>query len=118
MLVRLPHHYYDSTTTNAISRASNQGWFGSYQNQLSLLENCNSNLVLIGDSLIKNLKFYPNIWQKFFGIHGVINCGIGGDSTQHVLWRTNNLVFPKTLEYVFIHCGTNNIDNDEARDIS
>ena len=44
------------------------------------------------------------------GKFGVVNCGIGGDSTQNVLWRSRNLVFPNSIKYVFVHSGTNNLE--------
>ena len=34
---------------------------------------------------------------------------------QHVLWRAT---LPDSLKYVVIHCGTNNIDRDQPRDIA
>ena len=47
-----------------------------------------------------------------------MNYGIGGDRTQHVLWRAENATLPNSLKYVVIHCGTNNIDRDQPRDIA
>ena len=47
-----------------------------------------------------------------------LNYGIAGDRTQHVLWRAENAALPNSLKYVVIHCGTNNIDHDQPRDIA
>ena len=61
---------------------------------------------------------YANIWRIFFKTFHTLNYGIGGDRTQHVLWRAENATLPNSLKYVVIHCGTNNIDRDQPRDIA
>ena len=75
-------------------------------------------LVLIGDSIVAGLSRYANIWRSFFKTFDTLNYGIGGDCTQHVLWRAENATLPNSLKYVVIHCGTNNIDRDQPRDIA
>ena len=67
--------------------------------------------ILIGDSLILGLTRYESIWYKFFN-KIALNFGIGGDRTQHVLWRARNLNLSPCTKFVVIHCGTNNIDRD------
>ena len=61
---------------------------------------------------------YANIWRSFFKTFDTLNYGIGGDCTQHVLWRAENATLPNSLKYVVIHCDTNNIDRDQPRDIA
>ena len=44
-----------------------------------------------------------------FGIilfRNALNLGIGGDRTEHVIWRIDNLSFPASIKYVIIQCGT------------
>ena len=64
--------------------------------------------------LVSNLSRYHEIWRKYFINHGALNFGIAGDKPQNVLWRANNLYFLSNLnlKYVFILCGTNNIDHN------
>ena len=31
-----------------------------------------------------------NVWQKYYGDRKSLNFGVGGDRTQHVLWRIEN----------------------------
>ena len=78
----------------------------------------NPTLVIIGDSIVAGLSRYENIWWTFFKTFHTLNYGIGGDRTQHVLWRAENATLPNSLKYVVIHCGTNNIDCDQPRDIA
>ncbi|XP_063440575.1 platelet-activating factor acetylhydrolase IB subunit alpha2-like isoform X3 [Mytilus galloprovincialis] len=70
-------------------------------------------VVFIGDSLIQQLQF-SEIWVKMFQPLHSLNFGIGGDQTQHVLWRVENGemddVQPKV---VVLLVGTNNYDHTD-----
>ena len=42
----------------------------------------------IGDSITQGWEGAgKNVWAEFYGKRKVINFGVGGDRTQHVLWR-------------------------------
>jgi lysophospholipase L1-like esterase len=42
----------------------------------------------IGDSITQGWEVAgKNVWTNFYGNRKVINFGVGGDGTQHVLWR-------------------------------
>ncbi|XP_028401665.1 platelet-activating factor acetylhydrolase IB subunit gamma-like [Dendronephthya gigantea] len=66
-------------------------------------------LLFIGDSIIHQM-FDKEIWRTLFEPLGSLNFGIGGDSTQHVLWRVQNgeleHIDPKV---VVLLVGTNNV---------
>ena len=47
-----------------------------------------------------------------------LNLGIGGECTQHIIWRTERLPVPNHLKYVIIHCGTNSISKDCPSEIA
>src|SRR5207247_1662112 len=59
------------------------------------------------------------IWDKAFGAYKTANFGIGGDRTQHVLWRISNGeldgINPKVLVLMI---GTNNTGLDSAEGIA
>ena len=57
------------------------------------------------------------VWNKFKS-YRAINCGMGGDKTQHVLWRAKQMFLPPTVNYIVIFSGANNIDRDSPRDIA
>jgi beta-glucosidase len=71
-------------------------------------------LIFVGDSITQGWEESgKRVWQKFYGHRNAANLGIGGDRTQHVLWRLENGnidgIQPK-LAVVMI--GTNNsLDN-------
>ena len=46
-----------------------------------------------------------------------IYLGIGGDRAEHVILRVDNLSFPASINYVIIHCVTNNIKFKNPTDI-
>ncbi|ELW71054.1 Platelet-activating factor acetylhydrolase IB subunit gamma [Tupaia chinensis] len=65
-------------------------------------------VVFIGDSLVQ-LMHQCEIWRELFSPLHALNFGIGGDNTQHVLWRLENgeleHIRPKI---VVVWVGTNN----------
>jgi beta-glucosidase len=59
------------------------------------------------------------VWEEFYGKRNAVNLGIGGDKTQHVLWRLDNGnidgIKPK-LAVLMI--GTNNSGGNTAEQIA
>ena len=47
----------------------------------------------------------------------LLNFGVSGDRTRHVLWRIDNGEIPLDLQVAFVHCGTNNLDRDNPAEI-
>jgi len=47
-------------------------------------------LLFIGDSITHGWEGVPDLWNDFYASRSSINLGIGGDRTQHVLWRLEN----------------------------
>ena len=86
--------------------------------QQTLAQKSDSELILIGDSLISNLCFFPDVWEKYLLNHRPLNLGIGGDKVENVLWRIQNIDFPKTATHIFIMCGSNNLDTNTPEDIA
>lgn len=78
-------------------------------------------LIFIGDSITQGWEGdqAQPVWEKFYGKRKAMNAGIGGDRTQHVLWRLDNGnldgITPK-LAVVMI--GTNNSGTDSPADIA
>lgn len=77
-------------------------------------------LLFIGDSITQGWEGNgKGVWAKYYGPRKAMNAGIGGDRTQHVLWRLDNgnldNIEPK-LAVLMI--GTNNSRDDKAEDIA
>ena len=71
--------------------------------------------IIIGDSIATGLSRCSNVWETFF--KELLNLGISGDRTHHILWRVEQLPLPNHLKYVIIHCGTNIINKDSPSEI-
>ena len=78
----------------------------------------NAKLVLIGDFVISNFDKCSNIFDKFFLPCCTLNFSISGAKIQNVLWRVYNMTFTASVEYVIIHCGTNNIGHNSPLNIA
>ena len=94
------------------------GWLEKHNRHVAILKaKSNTSTVVIGDSIAAGLIRYKNVSDKNFN-RDTVNCGIGGDKTQNVLWRSKNISLPQSLKYVVINCGTNNLDTDNPDKIS
>lgn len=77
-------------------------------------------LVFLGDSITAGWAGNgKEVWAKAFGAYQPLNFGIGGDRTQHVLWRIENGelegIKPKAA---VVMIGTNNSGTDPAEGIA
>ena len=100
-----------------VARNGKLGWYEKFKEHNFLLQHSSAKILLIGDSLISNLTRYPDIWKSYFSKYNTLNFGIPGDKIQNILWRINNLNFPKncSIKYIFILGGTNNIDHNTTK---
>jgi lysophospholipase L1-like esterase len=75
-------------------------------------------LLFIGDSITAGWKGAPDVWKRFEKYQPA-NFGIGGDRTQHVLWRiTNGELDGISPKVVVLMIGTNNTGGDSAEAIA
>ena len=94
------------------------GWDKEHMQNVALTNTPNINVLLTGDSIIKGLSRYSWIWRKFFAPLKSLNFGIGGDRTQHVLWRLQNGELECDPKVIVVLCGTNNVDKNGASEIA
>ena len=75
-------------------------------------------LLFLGDSITQGWN-NNEVWKRFYGPRNAANFGIGGDRTQHVLWRIQNGeldgIEPKV---VVLMIGTNNASSATADEIA
>ena len=88
------------------------GWHEEHEKFVEIAARSLSSVLLVGDSLVNGLARYHRVWSKYFEPLRALNFGVGGDRTQHVLWRIENGEIPLNLQVAFVHCGTNNLDHD------
>jgi beta-glucosidase len=77
-------------------------------------------ILFMGDSITDNWRSKgSNVWNEYYAPRHAANFGIGGDRTQHVLWRIEHGeldgIHPKVTVLMI---GTNNSNSDPAADIA
>jgi lysophospholipase L1-like esterase len=77
-------------------------------------------VLFLGDSITQGWGGAKEVWDKSFGALKPANFGIGGDQTQHVLWRITEgkeleVIQPKV---VVLMIGTNNMGGNSAEEIA
>ena len=92
-------------------------WYEEHEKFVAIVAGSLSSVLLVGDSLVNGLARYHRVWSKYFQPLYALNFGVGGDRTQHVLWRIENGEIPLNLQVAFVHCGTNNLDRDNPAEI-
>jgi GDSL-like Lipase/Acylhydrolase family len=97
----------------------NAGFAAAHQRFVETAQMGTAKLVFLGDSITAGWGGHKEIWEKAFGSYEPANFGIGGDRTQHVLWRIQNgeleTIKPKA---VVLMIGTNNSATDSAAGIA
>jgi beta-glucosidase len=82
----------------------------------------NVDLILIGDSITQGWEGAgKDVWEKYYGKRNAVNLGIGGDRTQHVVWRLDHGnvdgIAPK-LAVLMIGTNNSNRDDNTAEEIA
>ncbi len=76
-------------------------------------------LLFLGDSITEGWTKAPHIWEHYYAKYDPANFGIGGDQTQHVIWRIENGeldgIRPKVVVFML---GTNNTASHTAEQIA
>ncbi len=97
----------------------NAGFANSHEKFVAIAKEGTAELVFLGDSITAGWNSKKDIWETAFGKYKPANFGIGGDRTQHVLWRIENGelegIKPKG---VVLMIGTNNSGSDSAEGIA
>jgi lysophospholipase L1-like esterase len=102
------------------SRLKQSGWEKRHLSFNERIKQGNVDLIFLGDSITQAWEGPgKEAWKKHFQRRNAVNLGIGGDRTQHVLWRLDhgNIdgIQPK-LAVVMI--GTNNSGDNKPEEIA
>lgn len=101
-----------------VPRAGN--WMKRHESFNARVAKGNVDLLFIGDSITQGWEGRGReVWAKFYGKRNAVNLGIGGDRTQHVIWRLDNgnikNIAPKAA---VIMIGTNNSGSNSSEQIA
>ncbi len=94
------------------------GWMKLHEKFLDRAKQGNVDLLFLGDSITQG--WHDNqVWKRHYGPRHAANFGIGGDRTEHVLWRLEHGevegIKPKVAVLMI---GTNNAGSNSAEDIA
>jgi beta-glucosidase len=104
----------DKPAHSAVSPAPRSGgWMNRHEAFNQRVANGNVDLIFIGDSITHGWEGKGKaVWEKYYTKRNAVNLGIGGDRTEHVLWRLDNgnikNISPKVA---VVMIGTNNSGN-------
>ncbi|MBI5802780.1 MAG: GDSL family lipase [Verrucomicrobia bacterium] len=91
------------------------GFLKTHEGYVAIAKAGGVDVLFLGDSITAGWRGNgKEVWEKSFAAYKTANFGIGGDRTQHVLWRITNGEFdgikPKA---VVLMIGTNNSGSDD-----
>ena len=96
------------------------GWTKRHESFNKRVAQGNCDLIFIGDSITQGWEGRgKGVWTKHYAKRNAVNLGIGGDRTQHVIWRLDNgnlyRIKPKAA---VIMIGTNNSGSNTSQEIA
>lgn len=110
--------YAQSSANSAILPVSRTG--PSTNRQAQVLQRAKDNpgacdIAFTGDSITQGWENAgKTVWEKYYGKRKCLNFGVGGDRTQHVLWRFENGQLDGLKPKVAVlMIGTNNSNKDD-----
>jgi lysophospholipase L1-like esterase len=105
-------------TTEPVPRPGN--WMNQHEKFLERAKQGNIDLLFLGDSITAGWNGSgKEVWQRSYAPRNPANFGIGGDRTQHVLWRIENGEVDGIKPRVAVlMIGTNNSGQNTADEIA
>jgi lysophospholipase L1-like esterase len=103
------------------TRSTPTNWLSRHEGFVKQARAGGIDLLFMGDSITDNWRGSRGkaIWDKYYGNRHAANFGIGGDRTQHVLWRIENGeldgIDPKVIVLMI---GTNNSNTESGDQIA
>jgi lysophospholipase L1-like esterase len=94
------------------------GWVKRHEGFVAQAKKGDADILFMGDSITDGWRG-QNLWKEKYKSLKAVNFGIGGDRTQHVLWRIQNGecdgIKPKVIVLMI---GTNNAGSNSAEQIA
>ena len=111
----------DDAKHDAVKPVPREGrWMNRHKSMNERVKKGNVDLVMIGDSITQGWERNgKDVWTKFYGKRNAVNLGIGGDRTQHVIWRLDNgNLYNISPKLAVIMIGTNNSGSNTPEQIA
>ena len=119
-LTKGPRFPSTRSATEPAARSELGFWMDRHKVLLDRVKPGRAGLLFVGDSITQGWEGPGrDVWRRFYTPRDAVNLGIGGDRTQHVLWRLDNGeldgVKPKA---VVVLIGTNNLSTNAPEEIA
>ena len=103
-----------------VTRGNPTNWLARHEGFVKQAKAGGIDILFMGDSITDNWRSRgKNVWEKAYGSRHAANFGIGGDRTQHVIWRIEHGELdgldPKVIVLMI---GTNNSNTDSPDQIT
>ena len=111
----------DNTAVKPVDRKDQGGWQKRHERFLERAKQGDVDVLFLGDSITHGWESNgKKVWEEHFAPLKAANFGIGGDRTQHVLWRITegkelDGIDPKVAVLMI---GTNNASSNTAKEIA
>lgn len=111
----------DAKTHVAVTPVPREGgWVTRHESINTRAKAGDVDLLFLGDSITQGWNDNA-VWKKYYGHRKAMNAGIGGDRTQHVLWRLDHgnvdAIHPK-LAVLMIGTNNSNKEDNTAEEIA
>lgn len=95
-------------------------WQARHASMNERVKQGHADLLFIGDSITHGWEGEgAAVWEQYYAPRNAVNLGIGGDQTQHVLWRLDNgNIAGLSPKLAVIMIGTNNHGSNSAEEIA
>ncbi|MCA9132693.1 MAG: sulfatase-like hydrolase/transferase [Planctomycetales bacterium] len=104
-------HFYDVNTAIIPATRGDEKWWRERDREMTQkAKQGNVDLAFIGDSITQGWEGNgKSVWEKYYADRRPINLGIGGDRTEHILWRlTHGNLGQLQPKVAVLLIGTNN----------
>jgi len=105
--------------TEGMAKRGSAKFFRSHAEFLERGEKGPVGVLFLGDSITAGWNSVPKLWEASYGKYQPANFGIGGDRTEHVIWRIEQGELDKiSPKVVVVMIGTNNTGDNAAVEIA
>src|ERR1035441_2218098 len=82
--------FADNSAVVPVTR-TNAGWIQRHESMNQRARQGRVDLIYVGDSIVEHFNNQgKEVWAHYYAVRNALNLGIGGDRTEHVLWRLDH----------------------------
>ena len=101
---------------------SKNRWIERHCNHCYTIKFTNPNTLLLADSNIAELAWYPILWKTYLVLLNAMDSDDASDRIENVLWRAISLPLPLSVQNIVVQCGNkflfnncNTLDSDVSK---